>query len=198
MRVPQSRFLAIALVLTFWMLGLGSGLIHPCLAYGAIDGGSQVDQSGDPASQTDESFAQFESLQREHAARLQEVAALELDAQTAIGDDQLALQAQALELKLEGVESLREMGGLIEEIESRGGNASEQRQVLITLLTPLLGELQSAYGREQASLDRMKMEGQALTDPDAAAALDARILHQDELRLRVLDGAIDLVDLAAG
>jgi small conductance mechanosensitive channel len=177
------------------MLGLGSGLVHPGLAHAAVDGKPQEDPPGDPQSQTDEGVAQFEVLQSERAARLQEVAALELDAQTAIGNDQLALQGQALELRLEEVESIRELGSLIEEIESRGANASEQRQILITLLTPLPGEIQSAYAREQARLDRMKTERQALTDPEAAAAFDAKTMRQDELGLRILGAAIDLVDL---
>jgi small conductance mechanosensitive channel len=183
-----------AIALIFLLLG-----VLPAAADPTAGSESAVEEAAAPAaaeSEREEDIARFESLRARRLANLKQAAALEADAATAIGDDELALRAQALELRLADVKTLQEMAGVIEALESREEDAVAQRSELAALLPPLWSAVEAAYARQGARLTELKTQREAAADAEAAAQLESSIQNQEALLLRLLAAAVKLTDVA--
>ena len=160
-------------------------------------GTSKPMAEADVESHADELRASFETFREARHSRLREIAALELDADTAVGEDQVALRSQALEWSLEGADTLKEMWGVIEELEVAEGDASanQQRQALAVLLPGLQDSIVTQHSRLAAERDKLKAEQAGLGDADAAAALGFEIDRKESSLLRMFDVGIELIVL---
>ena len=155
---------------------------------------AESEAAAEAESESDELRARFESLRETRLSRLREVAAFETDAQTAVGEDRIALRRQALELRLEGAVTFEEMWALIEQMEAAEDDASTQRQILAALLPGLRDSIQADYARQAGERDQLKAERAERTDADAT--LEPVIERKDDLLLRILDAGIDVAALS--
>jgi small conductance mechanosensitive channel len=173
----------------------------PALSDPPVGGEAAAEETTAPVAEGGESkrekdIARFESLRARRLAHLAQASALEADAETAIGDDEAALRAQALELRLDDVKSLQEMAGVVKALESRDDNATAQRAALAALLPPLWNAVEVAYPRQSARLAELKTERGQAADAEAAAQLASAIHNQEALLLRLLADATSLTDVA--
>jgi small conductance mechanosensitive channel len=165
------------------------------------EAGAQSSEAASPAkaeSESDKFRANFDALRELRLSRLRDIADMEIDAQTAVGDDQIALRGQALEWTLEGADTFEEMWALIEEQEASEGGASTQKQsqTLIRLLPGLQGFLESDYDRLTAERATLKIDQVGESDPDAATALGLTIDRLEATLLRILGAGINVVVLS--
>ncbi len=135
------------LLATLLLLCASSSLADPEAEAGT---GSTESSSASPEaeSESDKLRASFESLHEAYASRQNEIAALEFDATTAVGEDQIALRGLALELMLEEAHSLKEMWALIEQMEAADDTHSTRHPVgVLAALSPVLRDsIRSAIG----------------------------------------------------
>jgi small conductance mechanosensitive channel len=158
---------------------------------------SKASASKQAQTESEKALARFEALREKRLERLRESAALEADAKEAVGDDQVALREQALELRLAGTGTFLEMGELIEQMEARDEDAAAQRRVLIGLLPALEASIQTDYGTQSTELDRLKSERAEISGADAGALtrIDEAIVRQRDLLMRILASGVDVAEL---
>lgn len=179
----------VLLLAAFLLLWAGSSFANPEAEGGVEPSEAASDAEADGGS--DELRARFDSLRETRLSRLREVAALETDAQSAVGEDQIALRGQALELRLEGASTFEEMWAVIEQMEMAKDDASAQRRVLAAFLPMLHESIQTEYAHQAAEPDQLKARQAELADVEAVAALEPAIKHKDDLLLRILDAGVD-------
>ena len=155
-------------------------------------------QEAEPESESDKLRASFEDLRETRLSRLRDIADLETDAQTAVGEDQIALRSQALEWGLEGADTFKEMWVLIEELEATedGTPTQKQRQALAVLLPGLQDSIVADYAQLEGERDKLKAELAGSSDADAVAALVPAIDRKEVTLLRILDAGIDVAALS--
>jgi small conductance mechanosensitive channel len=146
--------------------------------------------------EADELRERFDDLHQRRLSKLIEVAALEADAQAAVGEDRLALLAQALESTLEGVDTLDQMWALIEELETAGEDALLQRQALRALLPEIQTVIQADYARQARERIELKAEQAEAGDSEAASALGPVIARKSTVMQRLLSGGLDVAILS--
>jgi small conductance mechanosensitive channel len=176
------------------LLWTGSALANPETEAGAEPADAAAEAEAE--SESDQLRARFESLRETRLSRLREIADLEADAQTAVGEDQIALRRQALELTIEGSSAFNDMWALIEEMEAAEVNTSTQREVLAAFLPAFRDSIQADYAHQAAELDRLKTQRTERTDSDSVAALGPVIARKEDLLLRILDTGIDVTTLS--
>jgi len=156
---------------------------------------SKAASESDAQSESDQLRANFEALRERRMLRLRDIADLEIDAQTAVGEDQIALRGQALEWTLEGADTFKEMWALTEELEDSEDKSSTQkeRQTLLLLSSGLQSALISNYDRLTTQRDTLKTGQAGSSDPDTAGALALTIGRLEATLLRILDAGIDII-----
>jgi small conductance mechanosensitive channel len=147
------------------------------------------------AAESKEVLTRFDLLHRQRLEALQESAALESEAKTSIGDDRLALQSQALELRLVGTTTLLEMMSLIDEMEARQEDASAQRRIAQSLMPAVEASIRADYRKQSAELVRLKTERADLSEAAEIARADVAIARQQDLLTRMLASGIDFLEL---
>ena len=192
MRTWRNLFSTRVLLAAILLLQAGSALANPDAEGGAAASETAFATEGE----SEELRERFEVLRETRLSGLREVAALETDAQTAVGEDQIALRRQALELTLEGAGTLETMWGLIEEMEAAEDDASAQRKVLIALLPGIRDSIQIEYGREAEELDELKAARAKAEMTEAGAVLDLVIKRKGNDLLRILDAGVDVAGLS--
>jgi small-conductance mechanosensitive channel len=154
------------------------------------------EEHAESSNESEERRAKFETLRENRLQRLRNVAALEADAANAVGDDQLALQGQMIEWRLEGADTFLEMWGLIEATEEAEEDATPQRSALAALLPALRDSVRRDYTREAKARDALKVEQAALTDVEAIAAIESTVRRKNVLLLRILGVGADVAEIS--
>lgn len=191
--LSRSLFLAVALLL--WAGGTPA---NPEAADGAKapKAEAKAEAPAEAESESEKLRASFESLRENRLSRLREIDALASDANSAVGDDQVALRAQALEFKLEGSGTLDDMWSVIEQIEAAEDDASAQRAVVASLLPGIRGSIRAEYTEQTRDRDRLQADLAELTDADAIASAHSVINRKNDLLLRILDAGVDVAELS--
>ncbi len=191
--LSRSLFLAVALLL--WAGGTPA---NPEAADGAKapKAEAKAEAPAEAESESEKLRASFESLRENRLSRLREIDALAIDANSAVGDDQVALRAQALEFKLEGSGTLDDMWSVIEQIEAAEDDASAQRAVVASLLPGIRGSIRAEYTEQTRDRDRLQADLAELTDADAIASAHSVINRKNDLLLRILDAGVDVAELS--
>jgi small conductance mechanosensitive channel len=147
-------------------------------------------------SASEEIGERFDALRDERISRVQEIAALETAAQSAVGDDRDALHRQALDYRLDATDAINDMWGLVEELESAEVDASEQRSFLVSLFPALLKIIPEQYDAQLAVYAKLKTDQAELSDAEALAAIEPAIKRSEDVLLRILDASIDVGSVA--
>jgi small conductance mechanosensitive channel len=132
------------------------------------------------------------TLLERHAARIDEIQALESAAAEAVPGDRIALETQAFDLALDDGRAIAELGTLVEQIEAAGAGARSERASLATLLPPAIDRLYGFYGRWLERYRQLRTEQSEADDPAARAALAPAVARADAALLDLLDVAIDV------
>jgi small conductance mechanosensitive channel len=194
-RSNLSRSLVLAAALLLWA---GHTLANPEAADAAKaqKADSKLDASTETESASKELRARFDSLRENRLSRLREIDVLASDANSAIGDDQVALRAQALEFKLEGSGTIEDMWTVIEQMEAAEDDASAQRAVVAALLPGIRDSIRAEYTEQTRERDRLQTDLAEMTDADAIASAQSAIERKNDLLLRILAAGVDVTALS--
>lgn len=195
--LPSSAVL-LSLALLFALVGIRADSTS-AQERGVEAGTADAAPEAQPETEAQKLRARLEVLRKSWLSGQARIDSLETDANSAVGDDQLALRRRALELKLERARILDEVSDLIGKLEAIGEDASEARRIVATTLPRLRDAIRSEYARQvakgdHAKTERAKLERTAGADPATLASLDAKIRSSDAMLLRILAAGIDVAE----
>jgi small conductance mechanosensitive channel len=119
------------------------------------------------SSEVQEAFARVEELHTQLARARAEALAIEKDAQVAAGDDVLALQSTAMEIRLASTADLQAMVDILTELERDGADITAHRARLEGLLPNSIARTQRGYKSATASLTQLSESAEGTGSADS-------------------------------
>jgi small conductance mechanosensitive channel len=148
-------------------------------------------------SKREADLERLEALRVQREGALREIAALEEAARSAVGSDRRALEAELFQRRIEGLVTLERMAEVIQALEARGEDASEQRRALAALVPAAWPRVDAIHSALRSELLRLETErSEVVGDAEALARLAARIRRLEERLIRLFRASLDIVDLA--
>jgi small conductance mechanosensitive channel len=138
----------------------------------------------------------FQSLSDSRSRSLLEAAALEGDAATSSGSDQVALRSRALELRLKSEGALIEMGTLVDEMKSREVDVTSQIRQVAALMPGFWRAIQSDYADMLSARDGLVAARADISDEEGLAALEPQIARYAQMFVRLLSLGVEGLELS--
>jgi small conductance mechanosensitive channel len=137
----------------------------------------------------------IEGLRAELAENRDEVKAMEKNAREARGTDLIALRTQAMELRIDSIEKLRQLVDEVQELKNSGGDASEYRSQLSELLPAFAPALQLLIEAADDSLSKLEQKRQS-AKPEDQVAIEQQVSRQASVVGRLLAVGVDLIEMS--
>lgn len=194
LRKSRAPSLTTIAALPILMIALASGLPVTGHAQGAPD----TETPKAALSASEKTIARLEELRERRVAQIEESAAFDTAAEGSSEEDRRALEAQALELRLEGAGTLLEMAELLEDLDQDEQDAASQRRLLLEMLPALESSIRADYLKQSEELERLKQQRIGLDGESARAQSDWQIERQQDLLTQILALGIDVLLLEEG